>query len=126
MLFETSRDVSMNAQELKFYESLINKFKESASESLLNKRASQAKEDPTEELIELHLEIQEIEKQFKEVIEISCYMLKKNKEMDEFMSSAASNVRASGDSSGGRGMGGMKAAREADIEKDNLLAQIRE
>lgn len=116
----------MNAQELKFYESLINKFKESASESLLNKRATHAKEDPTEELIELHLEIQEIEKQFKEVIEISCYMLKKNKEMDEFMSSAAGNLRASGDSSGGRGMENLKATREADIERDNLLMQIRE
>ena len=109
----------MNAQELKFYESLINNFKESASESLLNKRATQAKEDPTEELIELHLEIQEIEKQFKEVIEISSYMLKKNKEMDELMSSGVSGVRASNDSSMSRGMTGMKGVRQSaeDIEK---------
>ena len=117
----------MNAHELKFYESLIAKFKESASESLLNKRASQAKEDPTEELIELHLEIKEIEKQFKEVIEISSYMLKKTKEMDKVIrSGAGGNVRAPGNSSGGREAAGLKAAREADIEKSNLLVQIRE
>lgn len=55
-------------------------------------------------------------------------MLKKNKEMDEVISSGAGgNVRASGDSSGGRGMAAdLKAAREADIEKSNLLVQIRE
>ena len=42
-----------------------------------------AKQDPTEELIELHLEIQEFEKQFKDCLEISQILLKKNKEMAE-------------------------------------------
>ena len=52
----------VGAQELKFYESLIDRFRESSAESLLNKRACQAKEDPTEELLELHLEVQELER----------------------------------------------------------------
>ena len=117
MLFEPSRDAGVDAQELKFYESLIDRFKESSAESLLNKRASQAKEDPTEELIELHLEIQELERQFKELIEISCYMLKKNKEMDELMG----GVRTSNDTGGRRQTQNGKNKID-DVEKSNLLA----
>ena len=109
----------MDAQELKFYESLIDRFKNSSAESLLNKRASQAKEDPTEELIELHLEIQELERQFKELIDISSYMLKKNKEMDELM-----NSRPNTPGAGARGtlnrLKSMQATSAIDVEKTNL------
>ena len=62
---------------------MIDRFRQNSQESLLNKRATVAKEDPTEELIELHFEIQEFEKQFKEMVEISSFVLKKSKEMDE-------------------------------------------
>ena len=54
-------------------------------------------------------------------------MLKKTKEMDKVISSGAgSNIRAPGNSSGGREAAGLKAAREADIEMSNLLVQVRE
>jgi len=36
---------------------MLQRFKENCSQSLLNKRAACAKEDPTEEIIELHLEV---------------------------------------------------------------------
>ena len=62
---------------------MIEQFKESASESLLNKRATVAKEDPTEELIELHFEIQEFEKQFKELVNISAFLVQKNRELSD-------------------------------------------
>ena len=62
---------------------MIEQFKESAKESLLNKRATVAKEDPTEELIELHFEIQEFEKQFKELVDISAFLVQKNRELDD-------------------------------------------
>ena len=42
------------------------------------------------------MEIQELEKQFKELIDISSYMLKKNKEMDELMNSSPGTPRAGG------------------------------
>ena len=46
-------------------------------------------------------------------------MLKKNKEMDELMSSGVGGVRASNDSSMSRGMAGIKGVRQSaeDIEK---------
>ena len=50
---------------------------------MLNKRAAIAKEDPTEEIIELHLEVQEFEKEFKECVEIATFMLTKTRELDE-------------------------------------------
>ena len=56
-------------------------------EPFLNKRAAVAKEDPTEEIIELHLEIQEFEKHFKECVEIATFMLQKNQELDEIVRS---------------------------------------
>ena len=62
---------------------MIEQFKESAKESLLNKRATVAKEDPTEELIELHFEIQEFEKQFKELVNISAFLVQKNRELSD-------------------------------------------
>ena len=54
--------LNLEQQELEFYESMINRFKDTANTSLLNKRAAIAKEDPAEEIYELHLEIQEFEK----------------------------------------------------------------
>ena len=54
---------------------------------MLNKRAAIAKEDPTEEIIELHLEVQEFEKEFKECVEIATFMLGKTRELDEFIRS---------------------------------------
>jgi len=50
---------------------------------MLNKRAALAKEDPTEEIIELHLEVQEFEKEFKECVEIASFMLQKTRELDD-------------------------------------------
>ena len=77
------------AQEIEFYGQLVQQFKEACSQSLLNKRAAIAKEDPTEEIIELHLEIQQFEKQFKECVEIASYMLDKNRELDQVIHSSA-------------------------------------
>ena len=77
------------AQEIEFYGQLVQQFKEASSQSLLNKRAAIAKEDPTEEIIELHLEIQQFEKQFKECVEIASYMLDKNRELDQVIHSSA-------------------------------------
>ena len=76
--------------------------REQSQESLLNKRATVAKEDPTEELIELHFEIQEFERQFKELLEISGFLLKKNKDMDDLLSARGGigSVRSSTDSAG--------------------------
>ena len=68
LALETSQT---DLQELEFFESMLKQFKEATSQSFLNKRAAIAKEDPTEEIIELHLEIQEYEKQFKECINIA-------------------------------------------------------
>ena len=40
----------------------------------MNKRAKVAKEDPLDEIIELHLEVQEFEKQFKECVEVAGFL----------------------------------------------------
>lgn len=47
------------------------------------KRAPVAKEDPTEEIIELHLEVQDLEKQFKECVDIGTFILRQYKEQEE-------------------------------------------
>jgi hypothetical protein len=49
----------------------------------LNKRAAIAKSDPSEELYELHLEIQAFEKQFRECVDISGQVIKKNRTLLE-------------------------------------------
>ena len=66
---------------------MVEQFKEVSKESLLNKRAKIAKQDPSEEIIELHFEIQEFERQFKELVEISGFLIKKNKELDDVIKS---------------------------------------
>ena len=71
------------------------------------------------------MEIQELEKQFKELIDISSYMLKKNKEMDELMNSSPGTPRAGGRGSMSRS-DRMQAASGNDVEKTNLMAQVRE
>ena len=58
-------------EELKFYEALIAKYRESSAESLLTKRTAIAKNDPSEELIDLRLEVQEQERQLREMIKIA-------------------------------------------------------
>ena len=73
----------MDPSELEFYASLVERFRVTASQSMLNKRAEIAKEDPTEEIIELHLEVQEFEKEFKECVGIASFMLQKTRELDE-------------------------------------------
>ena len=73
----------VDPQELEFYGSLIERFRATTNQSMLNKRAAIAKEDPTEEIIELHLEVQEFEKEFKECVEIATFMLTKTRELDE-------------------------------------------
>ena len=55
---------------------------------MLDRRAHLAKDDPTEELIELHLEVQEFEKQFKECVEIATFLLSKNRQLDELVRSS--------------------------------------
>ena len=59
-----------------------------STQSLLDRRAHLAKDDPTEELIELHLEVQEFEKQFKECVEIATFLLSKNRQLDELVRSS--------------------------------------
>jgi len=49
-------------QEMEFFESMLLRMKDAASQSILNKRAQIAKADPSEELFDLHLEIQELER----------------------------------------------------------------
>lgn len=66
---------------------------------MLNKRANIAKEDPTEEIIELHLEVQEFEKQFKECVEIASFMLQKTRELDELVRAMQKKTPASLESS---------------------------
>ena len=74
---------SIDPHELEFYSSLIERFRATTGQSLLNKRAAIAKEDPTQELIDVHLEVQELEKEFKECVEIASFILSKTREMDE-------------------------------------------
>ena len=74
---------SIDLHELEFYGSLVERFRAVASQSLLNKRAAIAKEDPTQELIEVHFEVQELEREFKECVEIAAVMLTKTRELDE-------------------------------------------
>ena len=59
----------------------------------MNRRASIAKDDPTEEIIELHLEVQEFEKEFKECVEIASFMLQKTRELDEIVNDLNSNSK---------------------------------
>ena len=89
----------MDTQEIEFYEQLLKRHQQTTSQSLLNKRAALAKEDPTEEIIELHLEIQEYEKEFKECVEICGMMLTKTKQMEEILSSQRFERRSSAHSS---------------------------
>ncbi len=76
-------DSSEQSQELDFYESLLDRFKQDSSQSILNKRQAIAKNDPQEELYELHLEIQAFEKQFRECVDISGLVIKKNRDLLE-------------------------------------------
>ena len=78
-------DSSEHGQELDFYESLLARFKEHSSQSILNKRQAIAKNDPQEELYELHLEIQAFEKQFRECVDISGLVIKKNRDLLEIV-----------------------------------------
>lgn len=57
MLLLSTTLEELDRQELEVYAQIISRFKESSSQSLLNRRAACAKEDPTEEIIELHLEV---------------------------------------------------------------------
>ena len=78
-------DSSEQSQELDFYESLLDRFKQDSSQSILNKRQAIAKNDPQEELYELHLEIQAFEKQFRECVDISGLVMKKNRDLLEIL-----------------------------------------
>ena len=42
-----------------------------------------AKDDPAEELVEMHLEVQQYEKEFKECVDIYGQVLRRNKELYE-------------------------------------------
>ena len=70
LLFLNSTLDEAEVQELDVCAELLQRFREAVGQSLLEKRASAAKEDPAEELIELHLEVQEQERQFRECVEI--------------------------------------------------------
>ena len=66
---------------------MLEKFNDYLSTSLLNRRASEAKDDPTEELIAVHMEIEEMEKSFQQCVEIALFLNQRNAEMtDEFFS----------------------------------------
>ena len=68
-----------------FYQGMLEKFNDYLSVSLLNRRAQDAKEDPTEELIAVHMDIEEMEKQFQQCVEIAMFLNQKNCEMtDEY------------------------------------------
>ena len=41
------------------------------------------KDDPTDELIDVHIDIQNMEREFRECVEIGTFLLKKNKEMEQ-------------------------------------------
>ena len=70
-----------------FYQGMLEKFNDYLSVSLLNRRAQDAKEDPTEELIAVHMDIEEMEKQFQQCVEIAMFLNQKNCEMtDEYFS----------------------------------------
>ena len=49
----------------------------------MTKRSAMQKEDATEELIDVHIDIQNMERQFKECVEIGTFLLKKNKELEK-------------------------------------------
>ena len=96
---------------------MVEQFKEVSKESLLNKRAKIAKQDPSEEIIELHFEIQEFEKQFKELVDISGFLIKKNKELDDVIKSEPSYMsRYEKDG---------LFRKKSEEEKNSLLEQVR-
>lgn len=99
LLVGQSGQDGIDLQELEFYASLIERFRATSSQSMLNRRANIAKEDPTEEIIELHLEVQEFEKEFKECVEIASFMLQKTRELDELVRSMESKTPAERESS---------------------------
>ena len=77
--------MSESAQETEFFEQLLQRFQEATAQSILNKRTPIAKNDPKEELYELHLEIQEQERQFRECVDISVLILKRNRELSDLV-----------------------------------------
>jgi len=74
-----------HTQEADFLEALIERFQVVANQSILNKRQPIAKSDPKEEIYELHLEIQEVERQFRELVDIASLMLRKNRDLGELV-----------------------------------------
>ena len=60
--FNSGNKCSIDPHELEFYGSLVERFRATASQSLLNKRAAIAKEDPAQELIDVHLEVHELDR----------------------------------------------------------------
>ena len=48
----------------------------------MSRRAPHSKQDPTEELIDINIDIQKMERQFKECVEIGMFLLNKNKELE--------------------------------------------
>ena len=85
---QDSLQPGIDSNDLEFYEQLIENFRNTCSESLLNKRAKVAKEDPLDEIIELHLEVQEFEKQFKECVEVAGFLCQKTAELDDMVRSS--------------------------------------
>ena len=66
---------------------MINSFNKTLAKSLLDKRQAVAKSDPREEIVELHFEIQEYERQFKECVEIAQFCLESSKELRQIVDS---------------------------------------
>ena len=130
-------------QELKFYQSLVAKYRESSTtDSLLTKhRAATITKmegdvdddvDPSDdELVMLRLlEVQERERQFSQLVQIASHVLSKNADLlDELLLLLQTTE-------GECGMADRRLAREEsdpsnaakcfDIERSNLMAQVRE
>jgi hypothetical protein len=81
-----NNDVQLNkiqSDDVEFYEELLSKCKESLKTPMMTRRADVQKDDPTDELIDVHIDIQNMEREFRECVEIGTFLLKKNREMEK-------------------------------------------
>ena len=77
-----SSGVYVDRGDVSFYEDLLRQCKDSLKTPFMTRRVPLQKEDPTEELIDIHIDIQNLERQFKECVEIGTFLLKKNREVE--------------------------------------------
>ena len=96
-------------QEAEFLEAILERFKLHTKHSILDKREHTAKADAKEEVYELHLEIQELERNFREILDVAGLVMRKNRDVSELL-----NQRRD-----------VKMAQQVSLQKETEIEQLK-